>query len=229
MIKRKSNPNNDFLFVQTVQSFPSLTEANDFLAGKKPASSIGSKSIGSKFYGVQRGRLPGVYTNWSEAQSQVSGFRGPKYRRFATWAEANAFVQQGETSSDTPSTAKELPGAPGLGAERPKDELGNEYPPGTGPLPPGAEDGFDPNIMLEPSTGRVVYKTPAQQSATKLQPKKTCPPGMLRIYTDGSALGNGKIKAKAGVGVYFGPEDERYVDALPGYIKFYVYFSTFFL
>src|SRR5690606_36998807 len=31
----------------------------------------------------------------------------------------------------------------------------------------------------------------------------------LTIYTDGSALGNGKNGARAGVGVYFGPNDSR--------------------
>ncbi|EFW22435.1 ribonuclease H [Coccidioides posadasii str. Silveira] len=96
-------------------------------------------------------------------------------------------------------------------AEPLKDEFGNEYPPGTGPLPPGAEDGFDPNILLDPSTGRLVYKTPEQKAATKLQAKPVPPPNMLKIYTDGSSLGNGKAVSKAGVGVYFGPGDERNV------------------
>jgi ribonuclease HI len=104
-----------------------------------------------------------------------------------------------------------LPGAPGMMAERPRDAFGNEFPPGTGPLPPGAVDGFDPNILLDPTTGRLVYKTRSQQSATKRQPKPSGPPGMLRIYTDGSSLRNGTTIANAGVGVYFGPGDERYV------------------
>lgn len=39
-------------------------------------------------------------------------------------------------------------------------------------------------------------------------PKK---PGFLQIYTDGSALGNGKKGSIAGVGVFFGPNDKRNV------------------
>ncbi|KAK5143037.1 hypothetical protein LTR04_002031 [Oleoguttula sp. CCFEE 6159] len=40
---------------------------------------------------------------------------------------------------------------------------------------------------------------------------------MLRIYTDGSSLGNGQRGAVAGVGVYFGPKDSRNVsEALTG-------------
>ena len=35
--------------------------------------------------------------------------------------------------------------------------------------------------------------------------------GPLIVYTDGSCLSNGTPQAKAGVGVWFGPEDPRYV------------------
>lgn len=83
------------------------------------------------------------------------------------------------------------------------------YEAGTGPLPPGAEDGFDPNIMLEAETGTVIYKTQEQRQATKSLPTGGSQTGILRIYTDGSSLGNGKAEAFAGVGVYFGPGDQR--------------------
>ena len=34
---------------------------------------------------------------------------------------------------------------------------------------------------------------------------------VTKVYTDGSALGNGKFGASAGVGVYFGENDSRYI------------------
>jgi ribonuclease HI len=37
----------------------------------------------------------------------------------------------------------------------------------------------------------------------------------LKVWTDGSSRGNGKKNAEAGVGVYFGYDDERYVSTLP--------------
>ncbi|RGP68014.1 ribonuclease h1 [Fusarium longipes] len=41
--------------------------------------------------------------------------------------------------------------------------------------------------------------------------------GMIKIYTDGSSLGNGKPGSRAGLGVYFGPGDERNLaERLPG-------------
>ncbi len=84
-----------------------------------------------------------------------------------------------------------------------------EYEPGTGPLPPGAEDGFDPNIVLDAETGQIFYKTQEQRLATKPQGAGDAQTGIIRIHTDGSSLGNGHAGAFAGVGVYFGPGDLR--------------------
>ena len=91
-----------------------------------------------------------------------------------------------------------------------------DYDPGTGPLPPGAEDGFDPNIILDPISGNLVYKTEEQRKATKSAPGVGSQTGPIRIHTDGSSLGNGKMGAFAGVGVYFGPNDRRQVSLTRG-------------
>ncbi|EDN03515.1 RNase H domain-containing protein [Histoplasma capsulatum] len=202
------------------QSFPTLDEANAFLTGAQTATGHGNSSTSTKFYGVQRGRKPGVYTDWAVTQDQVRGFRGPKYRRFATWAEADAYVRQGQQMPEETEIAQDmeykpnlsgktnLPGAPGLTSERPTDADGKEYPPGLGPVPPGAVDGFDPNVLLDPTTGKLKYRSPHEKLPTKQQPGR---PGPLKIYTDGSSLRNGSMGAKAGVGVYFGPGDERNV------------------
>lgn len=114
--------------------------------------------------------------------------------------------QENGNSSSNAASAKR-PG--GLMASNPLDALNGdiEIPATNAPLPPDAEDGFDPNVLLDPSTGKIVYKAPDQKLATKSKP--TAPPGMLRIYTDGSSLGNGSKIAQAGVGVYFGPGDTR--------------------
>ena len=44
------------------------------------------------FYAVRKGRKPGIYTNWPEAQKQVSGFSGPQYKKFTTRADAQAYM-----------------------------------------------------------------------------------------------------------------------------------------
>ncbi|KXG52663.1 uncharacterized protein PGRI_079190 [Penicillium griseofulvum] len=186
------------------QSFPSQEEANAFLNGiKLPAASQSSEN--TRFYGIQRGRVTGVYTDWTTAQEQIRGFPRPRYRKFSTREEAEEFVREGQTQPPVGFGVATGPGPHGLTTEKPKDAEGVEFAPGDGPLPAGAEDGFDPNVILDPATGKVVYKTAPQMAATK--PQSTGIPGMLRIYTDGSSLRNGTPLASAGVGVFFGPGD----------------------
>ncbi|KGO71095.1 Ribosomal protein L9/RNase H1, N-terminal [Penicillium italicum] len=187
------------------QSFPSQEAANAFLSGiKLPAESQTSEN--TRFYGIQRGRVTGVYTDWTTAQEQIRGFPRPRYRKFSTREEAEEFVREGQTQPPVGFGEASGPSGPhGITIETPKDAAGVEFAPGDGPLPEGAEDGFDPNVLLDPATGKVVYKTAPQMAATKTQ--STGIPGMLRIYTDGSSLRNGTPLASAGVGVYFGPGD----------------------
>ncbi|KAJ5443743.1 uncharacterized protein N7458_007615 [Penicillium daleae] len=185
------------------QSFLTFEDANAFLSGAKVPSANASAhgAENTRFYGVQRGRVPGVYTDWTAAQDQIRGFTRPRYRKFSTREEAEEFVNAGKEGA---LVSLEF-GAPGMTAENPRLADGVEITAGEGPLPPGAEDGFDPNVLLDPSTGKLVYKTVAKKAATKTQAAGI--PGMLRIYTDGSSLRNGTKLASAGVGVYFGPGD----------------------
>jgi len=214
-----------------VKAFTTLTEAQAFLRGEFTSQT--KQSGEPKFYGVQVGKVPGVYLDWPQAQVQIQGVKGPKYKKFNTRAEAEAFVAQGRNKNgglvDTllpPEKRRKLDminrSAPGLvigSTYAPKDTNGNTFEPGTGPLPPGAEDGFDPNVKLN-AAGQVVHKTETEKEKTKLISKERDPPGMLRIYTDGSSLNNGHAGARAGVGVFFGPGDPRYAST-PSSLDYY--------
>jgi ribonuclease HI len=53
-----------------------------------------------KFYGVAKGRVPGVYTTWfgaGGAEAQVRGVQGAQFKGFTTRAEAEEFVKTGFT------------------------------------------------------------------------------------------------------------------------------------
>ncbi|CAI7677370.1 unnamed protein product [Penicillium pancosmium] len=190
------------------QSFLTYEDANAFLTGGR-ISGASAQSSEPRFYGIQRGRAPGVYTDWATAQEQIRGVTRPRYRKFSTREEAEAFVKAGGAQRVLPAVGfgevKQPTGTHGVESENPKDPDGIEYPAGDGPLPRGAEDGFDPNVMLDPATGKIVYKDASKKVATKTQVSGI--PGMLRIYTDGSSLRNGTALASAGVGVFFGPGD----------------------
>ena len=221
----------------TVKSFPTLADAERFVAGENPIQGNNSGlSPSSKFYAVKNGRVPGIYTDWPSAQEQITGWQKPKHRCFMTRAEAQRFLDEDERrASDSPAVEIDGVSVPYHTADVPteseiqqpankkakKDAKGrktpvpeyneNDYEPGTAPLPSDTEDGFDPNIILDAETGKIVYKTQEQRQATKPRPLGASQTEPIRIHTDGSSLGNGTAGAFAGVGVYFGPGDRRLV------------------
>ena len=77
----------------TDKSFTNEQEARDFVAGR--VSRTASKFTGDKFYGVAVGHHAGVYEDWADASEQIKGVKGPKYKKFATRAEAEEFVRTG--------------------------------------------------------------------------------------------------------------------------------------
>ena len=225
--------------VQTsVKSFPSLTDAERFIAGDN-AAGAGAEN---KFYAVKSGRVPGIYTDWESASAQIKGWTKPRHKLFQTRAEAQQFLEEddgissratetvetnggaieddqdeeetaGGTSKPPPAkkAKRAVNGASKTTKPAPLEYNEADYEPGTGPLPAGAEDGFDPNIRLDPESGKIIYKSQEQRQATKAVHNGTGLTGPVRIHTDGSSLGNGKAGAFAGIGVYFGPNDERYM------------------
>ena len=61
--------------------------------GKKdPPKSSPTKD--RRYYAVARGRKPGVYTDWGQAERQVNGFSGALHKKFKTRAEARRFVDK---------------------------------------------------------------------------------------------------------------------------------------
>ncbi|KAL2173037.1 ribonuclease H-like domain-containing protein [Thermothelomyces heterothallicus CBS 202.75] len=151
------------------KSFLNYEDASAFAAGRDPPSAS-SESKPPRFYGVAVGRKPGVYTDWSAAQEAIVGWKGPKFKKFDTRAEAEAFVRSYSASGR---------GATSTAASETE------------------QDGVDS-----------VEEPPRKRARATSKPENT-QTGVVVIYTDGSSLGNGRLGATAGVGVYFGPGDPR--------------------
>jgi ribonuclease HI len=216
-------------FSNSIQKkFTTLTEAEAWFKGDTTSST----SNPTKWYAVQVGRTPGVYTDWQQVLPQITGWKKAKHKSFPTEEEAWAFVNAG--TEPTPGAdfgiadleSELLTSGTGIGgkvgssvSKKQKKNDGAaavtvlddyDYELGTGPLPYDAEDGFDRTIRFNPVNGTIEPKTEEQLNARKWQQTGEYT-GPIVIYTDGSALGNGKVGAVAGVGVYFGNEDPRFV------------------
>lgn len=57
--------------------------------------------MAQKFYAVKKGKTPGIYLNWGECNTQVSGYSGAVYKSFLSREEAEQFLNS-ETEEDKP-------------------------------------------------------------------------------------------------------------------------------
>jgi len=55
----------------------------------------------TKYYVVWKGRKPGVYTQWPEAQAQVAGFEGALFKSYPHYEEAKKAFEQGASAFRT--------------------------------------------------------------------------------------------------------------------------------
>ena len=60
-----------------------------------------------KFYAVRAGRKTGVFPTWKECQEQVIGFSGAQFKSFDNEADALAFVNGGDVSTNDKSDKPE--------------------------------------------------------------------------------------------------------------------------
>lgn len=61
------------------------------------------------YYAVKTGKIPGVYRNWKECESQVRGYSGAVYKKFSTYEEAYKFVNNSDLQTDFLMESKENP------------------------------------------------------------------------------------------------------------------------
>lgn len=150
------------------------------MAGKKVAAKDAAAEP-PKFYAVARGSFTGIFSDWDTASSAIKGWKGPKYKKFPSRAEAVEYIRQW-------GDAKAVEGIGESVVEEEEEDDDDEED----------EVELDEGILTE----KVVERPAAVPGAKSKRP-------VLEIYTDGSALKNGRMGAKAGVGVFFGHNDSR--------------------
>lgn len=47
-----------------------------------------------QYYVVLKGRTPGIYQTWDDCKEQVNGFKGSKFKGFATIQEAEQYIEE---------------------------------------------------------------------------------------------------------------------------------------
>ncbi|XP_031212020.1 ribonuclease H1 isoform X3 [Mastomys coucha] len=138
------------------------------------------------FYAVRRGRKTGVFLSWSECRAQVDRFPAARFKKFATEDEAWAFVR----NSSSPDSSKGQESAHEKKfqvktSKRPREPLGD----GEEAPEPGSKhtrQDTEPAAVLSKDTFSYMGES-------------------VVVYTDGCCSSNGRKRARAGIGVYWGP------------------------
>ncbi|XP_038656265.1 ribonuclease H1 [Scyliorhinus canicula] len=156
------------------------------LSGLVTAFSISMK--GRFYYAVRAGRKPGVYATWNECKEQVEKFPSASFKKFATEEDAWSFV--GTVASSSEAASAECSGQSKPANEELKLEASS-----------GEKHSLSFDADDEPCTKR--YKS--AKSFSDSEQKFTYMGDAVAVYTDGCCSGNGQNRARAGIGVYWGP------------------------
>ena len=154
-----------------------------------------------KFYGVARGRAPGVYATWDEARAQVDGIKGAVHKSFSTREEAARWVSaRNPDISGTMMTGEARPSAGVLdraSARSPPTSPGKPRAPrsassmgGARALSTSARDGGDPIAAAEGANGKDDEARQNDADADAAPPPTPLADGSYTLYFDGASRGN---------------------------------------
>lgn len=115
-----------------------------------------------------------VHVDRSDCKAQVDGYEYPKYRKFATLKEAENFLQENQNTQEIRKFSK--------------------VSPTNKPLLNNLAVASDKYISVRHLSSVAFRDNNFQQDEN----------GYVHCYTDGSCESNGRVGAKAGVGVWFG-------------------------
>ncbi|XP_048582523.1 ribonuclease H1 isoform X2 [Nematostella vectensis] len=169
---------------------------------------IGDIAMGKKkggFYAVRVGRQTGVFDTWEECKSYVSGYAGAKFKKFGSNKEALDFVNGGSSSSpfatSSLSSSHGSSGSSGYVQPCPTKRHHSET---TSSFGHSGTKRFKSTQYLDTVPASVGCTTSSERDRPV-------------VYTDGCCTRNGFSGAKAGVGVYWGPNHKRNIsERLPG-------------
>ncbi|XP_069350638.1 ribonuclease H1 isoform X2 [Eulemur rufifrons] len=138
------------------------------------------------FYAVRRGRRTGVFLTWNDCKAQVDRFPAARFKKFATEDEAWAFVRNSASPDGSEGQKnKHVQESPVKASKRPRDPLDE-----------------DEDESAEPCAKHAKQDT---ESAPPVSKDTFCYMDFVVVYTDGCCSSNGRRRARAGIGVYWGP------------------------
>uniref|UniRef100_A0A8C3KC19 Ribonuclease H1 n=1 Tax=Calidris pygmaea TaxID=425635 RepID=A0A8C3KC19_9CHAR len=150
---------------------------------------------GGMFYAVRKGRRAGVYRTWAECQEQVNKFPSASFKKFATEKDAWAFVRQQQPGAAV---------AHGPPAVTQENSSQGEEPEIDVLCCNTCKRPYEQSTNEEHIAKRVKHEE-VYSAPTVSEDKFSYMGDFAVVYTDGCCSGNGRNRARAGIGVYWGP------------------------
>ncbi|NXV76255.1 RNH1 Ribonuclease, partial [Atlantisia rogersi] len=154
----------------------------------------------SMFYAVRKGRRTGVYRTWTECQEQVNKFPSASFKKFVTEKDAWAFVRGGLPAQQQPEPA-EVHAPPAVTQEN----SSQREEPETNILCCNACKRPYDQFTDEERVAKRIKHDEVYSAPTVSQDKFSYMGDFAVVYTDGCCSSNGRNRARAGIGVYWGP------------------------
>lgn len=166
------------------------------------------------YYAVRTGRKTGIFQTWAECESYVKGFPGARYKKFSTEDEAQTFVSgSGFSGSSTVLVPYES-------RKRTYHEMSDYHRSdfdSTYSNPRGVKYFKSNTTSSVPSSDWTSWSYSSSSSSSNTCSMDSSSSSRPVVYTDGCCSKNGRNGARAGIGVYWGPENTRNVsDRLEG-------------
>ncbi|KAM0162281.1 hypothetical protein ACHAQE_001804 [Botrytis cinerea] len=188
----------------------------------------GGSSSAQKYYAVRKGKETGVFTDWEDCKEQITGFGGAMYKSFSTKSDAEAFVagknpaklSKGDkfyavavghetgVYEEWADAKKQIDGVKGPKYKKfTTREEAEEF----------VREGGKANKKVKTGSGKEESEKKVVKGKGKVtveeKAQEVSKGDMIKVWTDGSSRGNGKVGAVAGYGVFFGDGDERNISA----------------
>lgn len=194
-----------------------------------------SFTMGRFYYAVRIGRKPGVYDTWPACEQQVKKFPNARYKKFPLREQALEFIKGSPVKPCLPIPSSSQPSIVPLAAVKPCQPIPSSAQPSTVPL---AATSGNTASGCRPSTRKTqlippslcvccpVHTTAGAHHHHQLHSKRSAStsahqPEKKRakidvntadrvvVYTDGCCTSNGRRGARAGLGVYWGPQHPK--------------------
>ena len=90
-----------------------------------------------KYYAIVSGHVPGIYDNWPEAEAQVRGYQGAKFKGFPSFKEAEAWMASPSYVGSPKKKSSTAPSRPSAADTSPKEGEVTIYTDGGARFNPG--------------------------------------------------------------------------------------------